>query len=93
MQVTLQRARTAREALKIMTDLVAKYGYQSEGETFTVAALRANELAVHTNKMDNVIICRGIHHQRNGCVRVRHATYGERSIMHFGLRECRRISL
>lgn len=37
MQVTLQRARTAREALKIMTDLVAKYGYQSEGESFTIA--------------------------------------------------------
>ncbi|MBQ8968822.1 MAG: C69 family dipeptidase [Bacteroidaceae bacterium] len=37
MQVTLQRARTAREALKIMTDLVAQYGYQSEGESFTIA--------------------------------------------------------
>lgn len=37
MQVTLQRARTAREALKVMTDLVAKYGYQSSGESFTVA--------------------------------------------------------
>ena len=37
MQVTLQRARTAREALKIMTSLVEKYGYQSEGESFTIA--------------------------------------------------------
>ena len=37
MQVTLQRARTAREALKIMTDLVAQYGYQSDGESFTIA--------------------------------------------------------
>ena len=42
MQVTLQRARTAREALKVMTDLVDKYGYQSEGESFTVAD--ANEV-------------------------------------------------
>ena len=37
MQVTLQRARTAREALTIMTGLVEKYGYQSEGESFTIA--------------------------------------------------------
>ncbi|MDH8702410.1 dipeptidase [Dysgonomonadaceae bacterium PH5-43] len=33
---TLQRAKTAREALKIMTDLVAEYGYYSSGETFSV---------------------------------------------------------
>ena len=37
MQVTLQRARTAREAINIMTSLVEKYGYQSEGESFTIA--------------------------------------------------------
>ncbi len=37
MHVTLQRARTAREALKVMTSLVERYGYQSEGETFTIA--------------------------------------------------------
>ena len=37
MQVTLQRARTAREAINIMTGLVEKYGYQSEGESFTIA--------------------------------------------------------
>ncbi len=37
MQVTLQRAGNAREALKVMTDLVKEYGYQSEGETFTIA--------------------------------------------------------
>ncbi len=35
--VTLERARTAREALKIMTDLVAEYGYHSEGESFSIA--------------------------------------------------------
>lgn len=34
--VTLQRAKTAREAIKIMTDLVAQYGYASEGESFSV---------------------------------------------------------
>jgi dipeptidase len=35
--VTLQRAKTAREALKVMTDLVAEYGYCSEGESFSIA--------------------------------------------------------
>lgn len=35
--ITLQRARTAREALKVMTDLVDKYGYGSEGESFSIA--------------------------------------------------------
>ena len=35
--VTLQRAKTAREAIKVMTDLVAKYGYCSEGESFSIA--------------------------------------------------------
>lgn len=35
--ITLERARTAREALKIMTDLVKDYGYASEGESFAIA--------------------------------------------------------
>ncbi len=35
--ITLQRAKTAREALQIMTALVEQYGYCSEGETFSVA--------------------------------------------------------
>lgn len=35
--ITLQRAKTAREAIKIMTDLVAEYGYASSGETFSIA--------------------------------------------------------
>ena len=30
--VTLQRAKNAREAIKIMTELVAEYGYASEGK-------------------------------------------------------------
>ncbi len=37
MQLALQRAKTAREAIKIMTDLVAEYGYYSEGESFSIA--------------------------------------------------------
>jgi dipeptidase len=35
--VTLQRAKTAREAIKIMTDLVREYGYYSSGESFSIA--------------------------------------------------------
>ena len=35
--IALQRAKTAREAIKIMTDLVAEYGYYSEGESFSIA--------------------------------------------------------
>ncbi len=35
--LALQRARTAREAITVMTDLVAEYGYCSTGETFSIA--------------------------------------------------------
>lgn len=35
--VTLQRAKTAREALKVMTDLVKEHGYASSGESFSIA--------------------------------------------------------
>ena len=35
--IALQRSKTAREALQIMTSLVEEYGYYSEGETFSVA--------------------------------------------------------
>lgn len=35
--ITLQRARNAREAIDVMTDLVSRYGYASEGETFSIA--------------------------------------------------------
>ncbi|HPF50847.1 MAG TPA: C69 family dipeptidase [Draconibacterium sp.] len=35
--VALQRAKTAREAIKVMTDLVAEFGYYSEGESFSIA--------------------------------------------------------
>ncbi|MDE6229324.1 MAG: C69 family dipeptidase, partial [Muribaculaceae bacterium] len=35
--ITLERARTAREAVKIMTDLVEEFGYASEGESFSIA--------------------------------------------------------
>ncbi|MBQ4224049.1 MAG: C69 family dipeptidase [Prevotella sp.] len=34
--ITLQRSKTAREAIKVMTTLVETYGYNSEGETFTI---------------------------------------------------------
>jgi dipeptidase len=37
MYIALQRATTAREAIKVMTDLVAEYGYASEGESFSVS--------------------------------------------------------
>lgn len=35
--ITLQRAKTAREAITIMTSLVAEYGYYSSGESFSIA--------------------------------------------------------
>jgi len=35
--ITLQRAKTAKEAVKIMTDLVSEYGYYSGGESFSIA--------------------------------------------------------
>ncbi len=35
--ITLQRARTAREAIHIMGDLVAEHGYCSSGESFSIA--------------------------------------------------------
>ena len=35
--VALQRSRTAKEAIKVMTHLVKEYGYYSSGESFSVA--------------------------------------------------------
>ena len=35
--VALQRSRSAREAIRVMTDLVRDYGYYSSGESFTIA--------------------------------------------------------
>jgi dipeptidase len=37
MQLGLQRARTAREAITVMTQLVAEFGYGSTGESFSIA--------------------------------------------------------
>lgn len=37
MTIALQRARTAREAIRVMTTLVQQYGYASEGESFSIA--------------------------------------------------------
>lgn len=34
--IALQRSKTAREAIKVMTTLTDKYGYSSGGETFTI---------------------------------------------------------
>jgi dipeptidase len=35
--VSLQRAKTAREAIKVMSDLVTEYGYASSGESFSIS--------------------------------------------------------
>ena len=35
--VALQRSRTAKETIKVMTDLVKEYGYYSSGESFSIA--------------------------------------------------------
>lgn len=36
-RLALQRAKTAREAIKVMTDFVETYGYRSWGESFSIA--------------------------------------------------------
>ena len=35
--ITLQRATNARDAIKVMTNLVNEYGYYSGGESFSIA--------------------------------------------------------
>lgn len=42
MYISLQRAKTAREAIKLFHDLTAEYGYASSGESFSIAD--ANEV-------------------------------------------------
>lgn len=37
MFIALERSKTAREAIKIMADLVEEYGYGSDGETFSIS--------------------------------------------------------
>ena len=37
MYIALERARTAREAIRVMTGLVAEHGYFSKGESFSIA--------------------------------------------------------
>ncbi|MBP2681295.1 MAG: pepDA, partial [Candidatus Krumholzibacteriota bacterium] len=37
MRIALQRAKTAREAIEVMTNLVREYGYADTGESFSIA--------------------------------------------------------
>lgn len=37
MYIALQRSKSAREAIRVMAELVAEYGYASEGESFSIA--------------------------------------------------------
>ena len=37
MRIALQRSKSAREAIKVMTELVAKYGYATSGESFSIS--------------------------------------------------------
>ncbi|MFO8067376.1 MAG: C69 family dipeptidase [Bacteroidales bacterium] len=37
MYIALQRSKTAREAIKVMTELAQEYGYASTGESFSIA--------------------------------------------------------
>ena len=42
MRIGLQRSKTAREMIKVMTELIAQYGYASGGESFSISD--ANEV-------------------------------------------------
>ncbi len=35
--ISLQRAKTAREAIKVMSELLSEYGYASSGESFSIS--------------------------------------------------------
>ena len=37
MRIALQRSKTAREMIKVMTDLVSQYGYATGGESFSIS--------------------------------------------------------
>lgn len=37
MKIALQRAKTAREAIRVITDLIAEYGYSTSGESISVS--------------------------------------------------------
>jgi len=37
MKIALQRSKSAREAIKVMTDLVAQFGYATSGESFSIS--------------------------------------------------------
>jgi len=37
MKIALQRSKTAREAIRVMTELVAQYGYVTSGESFSIS--------------------------------------------------------
>ena len=37
MRIALQRSKTAREAMQVMTELVAQYGYATSGESFSIS--------------------------------------------------------
>lgn len=69
--VTLQRAKTAREAIRTIADLVAEYGYASSGESFSIAdkdevwimemigkGTKLNKKGVNTNKGANWVAIR-----------------------------------
>ena len=42
--ITLQRAKTAREAIATIAELTETYGYASSGESFSIAAIRSSSL-------------------------------------------------
>ena len=48
--VTLQRSRTAREAILMFDKLVSEYGYVSDGESFTIAD--QNEASTYQSHKD-----------------------------------------
>ena len=56
MFIALERSRTAREAIKIMADLVEEYGYGSDGESFSISDPNEEQVSMKVLARNNLPI-------------------------------------